>query len=101
MSGNESGSVLFLLLPLAFLGYVFWTQRRRIKQVQAIQGAVVVGDQIRTTAGLFGTIVALTDTEMSLEVAPGVVVRYDRRAVDAVVNPIAGSSTAAGPTQDN
>ncbi|MBK8866854.1 MAG: preprotein translocase subunit YajC [Dermatophilaceae bacterium] len=96
MSGNESGSVLFLLLPLAFLGYVFWTQRRRIKQVQAVQGSVVVGDQIRTTAGLFGTITALSDTEMSLEVAPGVVVRYDRRAVDAKISPAAPAS----PVQD-
>lgn len=98
MSGNESGSVLFLLLPLAFLGYVFWTQRRRIKQVQAIQAGVVVGDQIRTTAGLFGTIVALTDSEMSLEVAPGVVLRYDRRAIDTTITPAAGPS--ASPVQD-
>ena len=96
MSGNESGSEQFLLLPLAFLGYVFWTQRRRIKQVQAVQGSVVVGDQIRTTAGLFGTITALSDTEMSLEVAPGVVVRYDRRAVDAKISP----ATPASPVQD-
>lgn len=101
MSGSDGGSLLFLALPLLFLGYVFMAQRRRVKGIQAMQSAITVGDRIRTTAGLLGTVTALTDTEMSLEVAPGVVVRYDRRAVDAVVNPIAGSSTAAGPTQDN
>ena len=101
MSGSDGGSLLFLALPLLFLGYVFMTQRRRVKTIQAMQSSVTVGDQIRTTAGLFGTVTALTDTEMSLEVAPGVVLRYDRRAVDAVVAPQAGGSAAAGPTQDN
>ena len=76
MSGSDGGSLLFLALPLLFLGYVFMTQRRRVKGIQAMQSAITVGDRIRTTAGLFGTVTALTDTEMSLEVAPGVVVRH-------------------------
>mgnify|MGYP003377866490 CR=1 FL=1 len=31
MSGSDGGSLLFLALPLLFLGYVFMTQRRRVK----------------------------------------------------------------------
>ena len=101
MSGSDGGSLLFLALPLLFLGYVFMTQRRRVKTLQAMQASVAVGDRIRTTAGLFGTVTGLTDTEMLLEVAPGVVVTYDRRAVDAVVSPGAGGAAASGTMQDN
>ena len=56
MSGSDGGSLLFLALPLLFLGYVFMTQRRRVKTLQAMQASVAVGDRIRTTAGLFGTV---------------------------------------------
>lgn len=83
--GSEAGSLLILLLPLLFIGYIFMTQRRRLRQVSQLQGGLKLGDQVRTTSGLYGRVAGLTDTEMTLEVAPNVVVRFDRRAVDAVL----------------
>jgi preprotein translocase subunit YajC len=37
------------------------------------------------TSGLFGRVVSLTDGEVVIEAAPGVNLRYDRRAVGLVV----------------
>lgn len=92
---SDSGSLLILLLPLLFIGYIFITQRRRVRDLQAMQGALTVGDEIRTTSGLFGTVTALDDSTMSLQVADGVVVRFDRRAVDTVVQRAGGGDTPA------
>ena len=39
------------------------------------------GDAIVMTSGLYGTIVTLDDTVATLEVAPGVQVQVDRRAI--------------------
>ena len=91
--GSESGSLLILLLPLLFIGYIFMTQRRRTRQVSALQNSLKIGDEVRTSSGMIGRVTGLTDTEMHLEVAPNVSVRFDRRAADAVV-----PSASAGPT---
>jgi preprotein translocase subunit YajC len=97
--GSEFGSLLILLLPLLFIGYIFMTQRRRLRQVSDLQSGLKIGDEVRTTSGLFGRVSGLTEAEMVLEIAPGVAVRFDRRAVDAVVpSPSAGPADA--PTTD-
>jgi preprotein translocase subunit YajC len=49
-----------------------------------------------TTAGLFGTITALEDTEVELEIAPGVRVRYVKAAIAQVVEPAPDASASSG-----
>jgi len=95
MAGSDLSSLLFLLLPLLLLGWLVLSQRRRVRALQDVQSSIVVGDEVRTTSGLFGRVAAVTDTELSLEVAPGVVLRFDRRAVDTKVAPTAGTGTDA------
>ncbi len=95
MQGNELGSLLLLLLPLLLVGYVFFGQRRRVREMQAVQASVAVGDHIRTTSGLFGRVVVLTDADVTLEVCPAVTLRFDRRAIDAKVDPPGSSGSAA------
>ena len=80
-SGSGLGNLLILVLPLLLLGFLFMTQRRRARETQQLQSTLAVGDEVVTTAGLYGTVVALEDTVAVLEVAPGVHLRFDRRAV--------------------
>ena len=75
------GNLLLLLLPLLLLGFLMWTQRKRSRDMQAVNASLTVGDEVMTSSGLYGRIVALDDSIATLEVAPGVNVRYDRRAV--------------------
>jgi preprotein translocase subunit YajC len=86
-----------LLLPamiIILLGFMFWSQRRRQTAVATLQSSLAVGDDILTTSGLFGRITALDEITATLEVAPGTVVRFDRRAiatkVDTAGRPITG-----------
>ncbi len=80
-SGAGFGNLLLLALPLLLLGFLFLSQRRRAKDVAALQGALSVGDEVMTSSGIHARIAALEGEVATLEVAPGVLVRFDRRAV--------------------
>jgi preprotein translocase subunit YajC len=80
------------LVVLIVLGIVFWfmaiqPQRRRQREHMAMQDAVAEGLEIITAGGLHGTVVEAGESVIRIEVAPGVIVRLDRRAVAAVVPP--------------
>lgn len=80
-SGADFGSLLVLALPLLLLAFLMFTQRRRARQVQEFQASLVVGDAVVMTSGVYGTIVTLDDSTATLEVAPGVQLKVDRRAI--------------------
>ncbi len=68
---------LFVLLP----------QRRRQAAQSAMLAALEPGDEVLTAGGLYGSVVAIDDDELVLEVAPEVQVRVARRAIAAVIPP--------------
>jgi preprotein translocase subunit YajC len=50
-----------------------------------MQSAVTVGEQVMLTSGIFGTVTDMDDDKLSLEIAPGVIVRVARGAVGSIV----------------
>jgi preprotein translocase subunit YajC len=62
-------------------------QQRRRRQMQAVQSSIAPGDQVMTMGGLYGTVVAVDDETITLEVAPGVTNRYARQAVGQKITP--------------
>ena len=78
------------LIPLVILFVIMWLflirpqQRRRQKQLQLLQ-EIEEGDEIITVGGVYGTVRALADDQLTLEIAPGTNVKLDRRAVAALV----------------
>ena len=80
-SGAGFGNLLVLALPLLLLAFLMFSQRKRGREVQQLQAGLVVGDEVVLTSGLYGRIVRLDERVAVLEVAPGVEVRVDRRAV--------------------
>lgn len=93
-SGSGLGSFLILLLPLLLLGFLVLSNRRRVRDQQQVQASLTVGQDIMTSSGIFGRITSLEDSAATVEIAPGVHVRVDRRAI---TRPPAGST--AGPAQ--
>src|SRR3712207_1269784 len=68
-------------------------QRKRMQaQAQAMQNSLTVGTPVMTTSGLHGTVAALAETTVDLEVAPGVVVTFARPAILEIRRP----ATTAG-----
>jgi preprotein translocase subunit YajC len=62
-------------------------QQRRRREMEAMQSAIGPGDEILTIGGLYGTVMAVDDESVTLEVAPGVTNRYARGAISRVVSP--------------
>lgn len=79
--GSSAYSWLIILIPLVLIGYLFLMQRRRSQAMQSAQSKLSVGEEVSTTSGLLGTIVAIQDGLVHLEISPGVVVRFAQRAV--------------------
>jgi preprotein translocase subunit YajC len=88
-SKSSSGSYLFLVAIVVLFGLLYFVtirpQRNRQRAAMQTQRDVVPGTRVRTTAGMYATVVAIEDQDVILEVAPGVEVRYLRRAIMDVV----------------
>jgi preprotein translocase subunit YajC len=88
---SSSSSLTFpILIVLVFVGFYFLMirpQRRRQQAVAQQQKTVNPGARVRTTAGMYATVVAVDGDDVILEVAPGVEVRYLKRAIMEVVDP--------------
>src|SRR6516162_2865968 len=88
-SKSGGGSYLFLVAIVVLFGLLYFVtirpQRNRQRAAQQTQGQIQPGMRVRTTAGMYATVTAVDDQEVVLEVAPGVNVRFLRRAIMAVV----------------
>lgn len=76
------GPLLVLVISLGAMWLLFiLPQQRRVRAHQAVVARLELGDEVMTTAGLYGTIADLDDEVVHLEVAPGTVIRVARGAV--------------------
>ena len=84
---NPSTLILILIVVVAFYLLMIRPQQRRKQQAQQKQNTLQPGARVRTTAGMYATVVDVDGDDVILEVAPGVEVRYMKRAVMDVVSP--------------
>ncbi len=101
---KSSGSALTfpILIVLVFVGFYFLMirpQRRRQQAVQQQQKTVNPGARVRTTAGMYATVTAVDGDDVVLEVAPGVEVRYLKKAIMEVI--AGGEDDESGPSSFN
>jgi preprotein translocase subunit YajC len=79
--------VLIVLLVLLWFVWVMPQRRRQRQQVEDLLRLIELlepGDEIITAGGVHGTVRAVSEEELMVEISPGVEVRLDRRAVAAV-----------------
>jgi preprotein translocase subunit YajC len=88
-TSKSSGSYLFLVAIVVLFGLLYFVtirpQRNRQRAAAQTQRGVEPGSRVRTTAGMYGTVVSVEDQDVVLELAPGVEVRFLRRAIMDVV----------------
>ncbi|HEY2578573.1 MAG TPA: preprotein translocase subunit YajC [Streptosporangiaceae bacterium] len=86
---TSGSSYTFLLIIIVIFGifyFVMWRpQSRKRRAMMEQQRTIEPGQRVRTTAGMYATVVAVEDNDVVLEVAPGVHSRYVRRAVMEVL----------------
>ncbi len=89
--------VVFLPLLIILGAFMFFASRRQKKAMQAtidLHNSLKIGDRVHTTSGLQGTITGITDDNVDLEIAPGVVTTWMKLAVrDRIVDDIDDDTT--------
>jgi preprotein translocase subunit YajC len=78
------------LAPILLLGVAFYfllIRPQRNRQKKHAVSAVAPGSEVMTTAGIFGTVNAVSEEELSLEIAPGTVIRILPAAISKVIPP--------------
>src|SRR6476619_6896543 len=101
MNNNGTFSLLIFALPLLLLGWLFFTQNKRMKQARNFSSALDVGDRIVTSSGIYGIIKHLDDGTAWLEIAEGTTIRVDRRAIAMKQSDTPADATGASSAPDS
>ena len=88
-AAKSSGGSTFIIFIIIIIGAMYFLVmrpgRKRQQKAQQQQSSVQPGARVRTTAGMYATVVAVDGDDLILEIAPDVEVRYMKRAVMEVV----------------
>jgi preprotein translocase YajC subunit len=85
-TGGSDDSLLIIVVIFAIMMiFMFRSQRRRQRAAQDTQRGVADGTRVRTTFGVYGTVVGSDDRNVILEIAPGTQIKMLRQAIAAVV----------------
>ena len=88
-AASSSGGSTFIIFIIIIIGAMYFLVmrpgRKRQQRTQQQQNAVQPGARVRTTAGMYATVVATDGDDVILEVAPDVEVRYMKRAIMEVI----------------
>ena len=110
---SSSSSLSFLLIIVVVFGLLYFVmirpQRNRQRQAQQTARQVSNGSRVRTTAGMYGTIIDGDADNVLVEFAPGVQIKMMRRAIMGVVpddepdgfRPTVDDETSADPDADS
>lgn len=77
------------LLPLAVIFVLFYLliirpQSKRIKEHQALLQGLKAGDKVVTGGGIFATVVKVSDTDVTVEIASGVQVKAQKHTITSL-----------------
>lgn len=81
-----AGGTLLSLVPFVLIFAIFYVllilpQRKRQKQLKAMQDELKKGDKIVTTSGMWGTITNLGKNSVTVQIADNAKVRMQREAI--------------------
>ena len=101
-SSSGGSSTFLILIVVVFIGFYFLLirpQRSRQRKVMEQQNTVATGARVRTTVGMYATVVAADSDDVVPEVAPGVEARYLKKAIMEVLGEGLGAPAAYGADQ--
>lgn len=84
-TGSSSSLLIIVVIFAVMLIFMFRSQSRRKRAAQDTQRQVVDGARIRTTFGVYGTVIEGDDRNVIVEVAPGTRIKMLRQAIAVVV----------------
>ena len=73
--------IIILLLPLVLIFFMMQSQRKKAAQQQQLIASLVEGDDVMTTAGVYGTLTWVGQDEAFVEIAEGVEIHIAKMAI--------------------
>ncbi|HWO42106.1 MAG TPA: preprotein translocase subunit YajC [Candidatus Eisenbacteria bacterium] len=100
--GGAGPNQLISFLPLILVFVIFYfllirPQQKKTKEHQQMLSRLKKNDEVMTAGGIYGKVTNLTDTVVTLEVAPNVRIRVHRPHISAVVS---GEKASAKETKE-
>jgi preprotein translocase subunit YajC len=91
-------SQYIVLLPLIALYFgVIRPRQKAMKLAQLANRNIEVGNTVMTTSGIHATVRSIDENVASLEIAPGTVIRIERRAIAKVIPEVPTLPAAHSP----
>ncbi|MBN1283755.1 MAG: preprotein translocase subunit YajC [Proteobacteria bacterium] len=89
--GSQQGSLLSTMLPLVVIFAIFYflmirPQQKQAKRHKEMLSALKKGDRVVTRGGLMGTVYAIADSVVTIEIADNVRARFSRESIAGVEN---------------
>lgn len=87
-AGGAGALSQFLPLIIIFVLFFFMIirpQMKRAKETRSMLDALAKNDEVVTAGGLIGKVTNVSETSVSVEIAPNVVVQVQKTAVQAVL----------------
>lgn len=87
--GGQQGSILSTLLPLVVIFAIFYflmirPQQKQRKRHTEMLTALKKGDSVITRGGMMGTVYAIAENIITLEVADNVKIKFSRESIAGV-----------------
>jgi preprotein translocase subunit YajC len=79
--GGYQGIIMLVLMFAIFYFLLIRPQQKRAKQHKQLIEALTIGDEVTTAGGIHGKVTALEESVVTLEVATGVKMRFNRSAI--------------------
>ncbi len=75
---------MFIIIIAVFYFFMIRPQQKRQKEIENFRNGLQVGQDVVTSGGIYGKVKAIDNGIVSVEVAHGVVIRFDKSAIYAV-----------------
>lgn len=98
-NGSSTVSTLLPIILLIAVGYfiIIRPQRNRQRKLAETRRQLEPGVEVLTTFGMYATVVAVEDSAVVLEVAPGVQSRFSPQVVGRVLTPVSEPDPVDAP----
>lgn len=98
------GGGLGMFVPMILIMVMFYfilirPQRQQQKRQEEMRKNVRIGDKVVTIGGIHGIISGVTDKTVSVKIADGLSVKFDRSAIAIVVDPKAPKEETSSKTE--
>lgn len=99
-AGSLASLGLLLLIPVAMYFLMIRPQRRKMREQQAMQSSLEVGDEVMTASGIYGFITGFEDDRVWVEIDDDVQIRVQRAYLSGKVS-TSGTASASATANDD